>query len=610
MKKLWQFLFILFFFLGKMTLVSGQEKLIDSLQRITTDKNISIADRAQAQSKLAEIYSYQDSVLAQRESLKAIQMAQKSKDTDALVFVWSNQLTISQRRGNGSNVKQAIDSTSSYFSKASALYRGIGNYKIGHVQNIRGDYNEAITNFQKALDELEQAEEKNKKESSLYQAGIYNEFYGIYAEREAQDKAEKYAELTLAKALKSGDPSTTLIAWQIRGTRYQDQFYQTRDSVYIDSSLTAFQNAIAIYKTQKENLKSRDFASLPTIYLADTYLEFYPPTYKDSVAKYINLALQTSDNAINIDNKANAYNLLGKFNAYYGNIPAAKEALLKEHDLLKELNPPNYYLNKNMYHHLAKFEEEEGHFEDALKYYKIYMAAYREVYDKEQTKTIRELEAKYQNEKKDKELQLAQQKNAFQKQRNTFYMIISVVIIIGLVALFMVYRLKYKNAKQREALKTNEAKRLQAEQRLSEKEKEQLQKELMAGALQIEHKNEVLADLKEKLNQLAHPNSKQKLLKLINEEMKSDVDFERMKSNLKEVNPRFYEELQKSTSTKLTDLDLKYCTYFYMKLSTKEIATMMNVTPKSVRMAKYRLKKKLALEKGKDVETFLDKILL
>lgn len=45
-----------------------------------------------------------------------------------------------------------------------------------------------------------------------------------------------------------------------------------------------------------------------------------------------------------------------------------------------------------------------------------------------------------------------------------------------------------------------------------------------------------------------------------------------------------------------------------MKLSTKEIASQMNVEPKSIRMARYRIKQKLNLGKDEDLDQFIQQL--
>jgi DNA-binding CsgD family transcriptional regulator len=52
----------------------------------------------------------------------------------------------------------------------------------------------------------------------------------------------------------------------------------------------------------------------------------------------------------------------------------------------------------------------------------------------------------------------------------------------------------------------------------------------------------------------------------------------------------------------------KYCAYIFMKRSPKDIATLLNVEPKSIRMSKYRLKQKLGLGKDDDLEDYISKL--
>ena len=42
-----------------------------------------------------------------------------------------------------------------------------------------------------------------------------------------------------------------------------------------------------------------------------------------------------------------------------------------------------------------------------------------------------------------------------------------------------------------------------------------------------------------------------------------------------------------------------------MKVSNKEMASQMNVEPKSIRMARYRIKQKLELSKDEDLDVYI-----
>jgi DNA-binding CsgD family transcriptional regulator len=55
----------------------------------------------------------------------------------------------------------------------------------------------------------------------------------------------------------------------------------------------------------------------------------------------------------------------------------------------------------------------------------------------------------------------------------------------------------------------------------------------------------------------------------------------------------------------LTPSDLKLAAYIRMNLSSKEIANLLNITTKSVEMARYRLRKKLDLDHDQNLTEFL-----
>ena len=137
----------------------------------------------------------------------------------------------------------------------------------------------------------------------------------------------------------------------------------------------------------------------------------------------------------------------------------------------------------------------------------------------------------------------------------------------------------------------------------------QMQKELVANALQIEHKNELLKNLKEKFETEKFGDKTQfKLQSILKAEMKLDNDMTLLRTELQNVNPIFINKLKENSIQKLTNLDVKYCAAIYAQLSTKQMAMLFNVEPESVRMSKYRIKQKLGLEKDDDLEAFLLKV--
>ena len=67
-----------------------------------------------------------------------------------------------------------------------------------------------------------------------------------------------------------------------------------------------------------------------------------------------------------------------------------------------------------------------------------------------------------------------------------------------------------------------------------------------------------------------------------------------------DLSSSFYNNL-KIDHPSLTDIELKLAAMIVMQMSNKEIAISKNMTPETVRNAKYRLKKKLKLTSNEDL---------
>jgi DNA-binding CsgD family transcriptional regulator len=158
--------------------------------------------------------------------------------------------------------------------------------------------------------------------------------------------------------------------------------------------------------------------------------------------------------------------------------------------------------------------------------------------------------------------------------------------------------------------KSNKIKHIYYEQKKKklQKEKEQTQKELINSVLHLEKKNEILNELKEKLlvqNKEQHATINNAIFKTIDAGLAIDDDFEKFKNNFNTIYPDFFNRLQEKANLSLTQLDLKYCGFILMKVTNKEMASQMNVEPKSIRMARYRIKQKLQLSKEEDLDEFI-----
>ena len=129
------------------------------------------------------------------------------------------------------------------------------------------------------------------------------------------------------------------------------------------------------------------------------------------------------------------------------------------------------------------------------------------------------------------------------------------------------------------------------------------QRELASSTLYIAQKNELLSSLKSQIRDWKKQYPGKGLPEIestLQNNLHLDADWNKFKIHFEQVHPHFFEELQTKHHT-LTKNEQRLCAYFHINLSTKEIATLLNIDPASVRRAKTRLFKKMG-SKDKAIE--------
>lgn len=74
--------------------------------------------------------------------------------------------------------------------------------------------------------------------------------------------------------------------------------------------------------------------------------------------------------------------------------------------------------------------------------------------------------------------------------------------------------------------------------------------------------------------------------------------------NLKLSQEGYFKRL-KETYPKLTNNDIRLCSYLRMNFTSKEIAQLLNISTRAVEISRYRLRKKLSLEHNINLTDFL-----
>lgn len=132
-------------------------------------------------------------------------------------------------------------------------------------------------------------------------------------------------------------------------------------------------------------------------------------------------------------------------------------------------------------------------------------------------------------------------------------------------------------------------------------------KELANQTMDLIRKNKFLVKIKEELEKLRNSSSddslKDKITSLI-AKIDKDIDhkkqWEIFESAFDEVHEDFLSRL-KMQYPNLTPKELRLCAYLRMNISTKEIAPLMNISVRGVEICRYRVRKKLNIDRDQNL---------
>ncbi len=199
-----------------------------------------------------------------------------------------------------------------------------------------------------------------------------------------------------------------------------------------------------------------------------------------------------------------------------------------------------------------------------------------------------------------------------------FYLILLVATLLLSYAIYKVYIYR---------LTTIKNKLLKRQQELLERETMRHENEIMALELRETHKkltnitmsgvglNNFLNDLEKEIKELGNnsdnPLLKEKIksvIRAINNHKNSEENWRVFEKYFNNLYDGFFDKL-KAAYPSLSNNDLKLCSYIKLGLSTKEIASLLNISPFSVETARHRLRKKMNLETEVSLSDTISKIL-
>jgi len=475
-------------------------------------------------------------------------------DEPEKVFIYSEEaLSLAKKYNNSTEIAKAISN-------------------IGLAYSNTTQYDKSLLYLQKSIKINEITENKEGIANS------YNNMGNVYHNLGNKEKALEYH----SKALK--------IRKELNDQHGIAMSLNNLANIY--STLNDNTNALEYYFKVLEIAKQAGGKyQIPLHNIGNTYVRMGK---YDKALEYFFLSMEACEKAgdkmsivYNKNAIGNAYMKQKKYDLAYKYINEGKNAA-------QELNLPSLVIKS--YYSLSGIFSQKGDYKNALKYFQKYSALRDSIFTLKNHEKIAEIQIKYETEKKESEIKLLQHEKKIDALKK--YILAGGLVLLVIITCMIYYwqRNKIRSGKM-------EKQNLISELKYKNKELENF-------ALHIIQKNEFLENIKNDLNKIKrHENGILKineLSQLINQYLRIDKDRKEFHAQVEMVNQTFFHKLQQKFD--LTDKEKRLSALLKLNLSSKEISSLINISPRSVDMGRHRLRKKLNINHDKSISDFLNEL--
>lgn len=522
-------------------IINGQTLDKDSL-RLALEKSVTDSARIHNYVLLSREYLYSDLKLSLEYAENSLKLAEKQYNDDVLAYAVFNA-------GNVYFALGMYELSSRFFYRYLSIKKEKGSKRevafalsnIGAIHLQLKQYEKAEPIFLSTLDLINELSTLNDGKLLPEIVSVYNNLGIIYRELDDKAKAIDYYKRGIVIALNMGFEDEPLA-----------MLYNNLGNAYID-----IQNYSDAYEALQKALSLR----------------------------------QKNNNIAGI---AASYRNLGNYYQSVGDFKSASIHYYQAADLAGKVGGKS--LMQSIFESFFHYFQDTGLSDSALKYH-ILMKKLDEEIDAEATMrelTTLELNAQFAEKEK---LRIAEQRR---KEQWYFFIAVFLVLVLAIIALLFFLT---KNRLQRMQLaKQNSdllSKNLALEKETLEKELEINKKEMTTNVMYQIKKNELVDEIVRKL--LKHsPNFRKENQELIKgiirdlEKSQKEEVWDEFELRFQGVHNEFYQKLQ-SINPELSTNERRLCAFLKLNMTTKEIASITHQSPRSIEVARTRLRKKLNL---------------
>lgn len=262
---------------------------------------------------------------------------------------------------------------------------------------------------------------------------------------------------------------------------------------------------------------------------------------------------------------------------------------------------------REIYFLVSSLYEETNETKKALTYLKKATKIDDEIYDVKNTWALYKLKRDIRTKEEAQQTALLEKEKKFNRTLRTIYTLLVIFSIVFGIFYFKYLRRRYKKEKE-------QFKQIQQLTKLElQKTKEVLEinkKELTSAALQIIENGETvqyfkkeLDSFKQNIDKAHHKKLEQLATSITNNSRKN---WEEFRSRFEQVNTDFFKNLKKEHPS-LSSSELKLCSFLKLNFNSKDIANLMGISPESVKVSRYRLRKKMELQRSDNLVNHVDK---
>lgn len=481
---------------------------------------------------------------AERLNNENLNLNLKIKDTFGLALSYDTAFSIYQSKGQNSKaLKSALKSLELFQELNEEIRIADAFNKLAILENVLENFDTSIAYSKKALKVYKEFEDVE------YQASILNVLGISYKFKKDFVNAKKYYEQSIALSEKHGYKSIMLVSLP----HLIDVHLEMKD----------YENAKKLID------KGIDLASSIKNENMISYLNVRLATYLKHIKKF--------DDAIQV------------LNLVLNNKSIDPNAIIQIYKIKSEI----LKLQKNYKSALSNFE------------------TYKQLEDsstiQKNISEINELRILHQTEQKELEIALQEEEIKTLNEKAKVDNLRKGLYAGGMASALALFGLSVFGYRQR--IKKNRI-ASEKQEEIYKKEIEYKKKELTSQTLHLVQKNTFIQELIENLENIKNSPEKfkmefRRIVMLLKKENASDKDWEVFKTYFADVHNDFDQKL-KTLYADISEKEIRLAAFLRMNLTTKEIAATLNVLPDSILKSKYRLKKKLNLDKATDLTSFLN----